>query len=85
MHGKYYNLPVWRIIIKILMLIFFSVECCEIVVAINCQQRDSMLPPKAALKSENLQAARKSGEGQKTSLLHFLILLMKIIYSSGIF
>lgn len=75
----------WRIIIKILKLIYFSVECCEIVVAINYEQRDSMLPPKAALKLENLQAARKNGEGQKTSLLHCLILLMKMIYSSGIF
>lgn len=29
----------WRIIIKILKLIYFSVECCEIVVAINYEQR----------------------------------------------
>lgn len=63
-HGKYYNLTVWRIIIKILKLIYFSVEACESVVAINYQQRDSMLPSKRALESNNLQAARKNGEGR---------------------
>lgn len=35
MHGKYYNLPVWRVTIKTLELIYFSVEHCEIVVAIK--------------------------------------------------
>lgn len=62
MHGKYYNLPVWRIIIKILKLIYFSVECCAIAVAINYQQRESMLSSEAALESDNLQAARKNTE-----------------------
>lgn len=64
MHGKYYNLPVWSIIIKIIKLIYFSVECCEIVVAINYQHRDSMLPLKAVLESDNLHAAGKNGEGR---------------------
>lgn len=65
--GKYRNYgrdQIWRRITKTLNLIYFSVECCEIVVAINYQQSDSMLPSKAVLQPAIFQAARKNGGGR---------------------
>lgn len=49
---------------NIKMNFFFFVECCEIVVAINDQERDSVLPPKAVLQPAIFQAARKNEGGR---------------------